>query len=243
MPLRQARRDGGRVRAAGPVRGHAPREGRTQLVRCTVGQAKPVDRRFATAVAAFHQKARAKTRAQFQPGQAHRRRTADLPAGEEDARLVQVWSDESGQGKKTLAVSRDRLWREQRCAARGYHHGIDHERRLGLAGGVLAPAAIKLSHELDHCLRVQQACLDGAYRISTERKADLLAHHREFHRLNGGYPARDFRHHARHGSQAVDLVRRERFEVRLNPGAGGVVRACDGERDGRRRGHRLTIGV
>ena len=215
---RQERRERRAVRAAGTVR-------------CAVRVARALDARASPSPRPGHPRRHRRDRPVTTTASGPRARIAP-PRSSEDApspspdkrpRLEQVRRRHRRQRQHAIDQRRLGLWLEQRRAALGDHHRVDHDRRL--ADTARAPRSPRRSSSRPRACRPSPR-----RRRCRSRRPDLRDDHRRRHRGHHLDPDRVLGRQRRDRRRAVHAAPRERLQVGLDPGAAAGVRARDRKR-------------
>ena len=164
----------------------------------------------------------------------NQRRTGLLDLGEvaagharEDAKFVEIRSDERGERKKQTPVGSDRGRLQKRIAAGGHHDGINHERNAAFG------FSQNLGHGADDGGRVKHPSFHGGDGKRLEAHSDLFGDDFRANGLDRRNTTGHLGHHTSHRRLRIGTEGGNRFEIGLNARTAGIVRTGDREDDGR----------
>ena len=138
--------------------------------------------------------------------------------------LVQVWGNEISQGKESGFERFNGIIRNQRIAAGGHHHRINHD--------VCCVPLFQASRDcLDDSGDVASMPILTAFTSRSEKTASIWAADEiRGHIMNAGYAKRVLCGQGRYDGGPIGMVGREALDVGLNAGAAAGVRAGNGQR-------------
>ena len=145
----------------------------------------------------------------------------------EDAKFVEIRSDERGERKKQTPIGSDRGRLQKRIAAGSHHHGIDHEWNAAFG------FSQNLGHSADDRGRVEHPGFHGGDGECLEAHSDLFGDDFRANGLDRRNTTGHLGHHASHRRLRIGTEGGNRFEISLNARAAGIVRTGDREDDGR----------
>ena len=145
----------------------------------------------------------------------------------EDAKFVEIRSDERGERKKQTPIGSDGGRLQKRIAAGGHHHGINDERNAAFG------FSQNLGHSADDGSREKHPGFHGGDGKCLEAHSDLFGDDFGTNGLDRRNTTGHLGHHTSHSRLRIGTEGGNRFEISLNPCAAGIVRTGDREDDGR----------
>ena len=145
----------------------------------------------------------------------------------EDAKFVEIRSDERGERKKQMPIGSDGGRLKKRIAAGGHHHGINDERNAAFG------FSQNLGHSADDGSRVKHPGFHGGDGECLKAHSDLFGDDFGANGLDRRNTTGHLGHHTSHSRLCIGTEGGNRFEISLNARAAGIVRTGDREDDGR----------
>ena len=147
--------------------------------------------------------------------------------GREDAKFVEIRSNERGERKKQTPIGSDGGWLQKGIATGGHHHGINHEWNAAFG------FSQNLGHSTDDRSRVKHPgfhCGDGK---CLEAHSDLFGDDLRTNGLDRRNTTGHLGYYTSHCRLRIGTEGGNRFEIGLNARTAGIVRTGDRKDDGR----------